>query len=441
VTHIRRLEMKGFKSSGPRTTVVNFERGFTVITGPNGSGKSNLADAITFVLGENSPKALRAANGRLSGLIFSPGESDVGPGGKVTSCRVTIQFDNTDHAIPIDSDLVTITRELREDGDNAYYINGRKTTRGALTDTLDIAGLSPGGFNIVAQGAATRIADLTPEEKRKVIESVVGISKFDEKKAEAARQLGQADQRLEVAMARIGEMRSTLESLDTQRNDLVRYELLEGQINWLTAVRTSKRIAELEDRLAFLRSQELELNGRISDLGTRLVEMENKMAQVETEKTRFIVDVIQGGGAGHVELQFQLAETRNELETLEEQLRTAQANVSELEGETVPQLKQVVSSKQKEVNSVSANVRQLTAELAKLDARHAEFAAQLKEFFRAGDELRDTRERTGRQTARVQLKLVDLGQKLGQVDLSINATTANLNVERKRLEELKLRVD
>ena len=101
---------------------------------------------------------------------------------------------------------------------------------------MDIAGLSPGGFNIVAQGAATRMADLTPEEKRKVIESVVGISKFDEKKAEAARQLSQADQRLEVAMARIGEMRSTLESLDTQRNDLVRYELLEGQINWLTAV-------------------------------------------------------------------------------------------------------------------------------------------------------------------------------------------------------------
>ena len=103
--------MKGFKSSGPRTTVVNFERGFTVITGPNGSGKSNLADAITFVLGENSPKALRAANGRLSGLIFSPGENDAGPGGKVTSCRVSIQFDNADHAIPVDSELVTITRE------------------------------------------------------------------------------------------------------------------------------------------------------------------------------------------------------------------------------------------------------------------------------------------------------------------------------------------
>ena len=202
--------MLGFKSSGPRTVVVNFERGLTVITGPNGSGKSNIADAITFAIGENSPKSLRAANGRLSGLIYDPRSEDVPGSGKLTTCRVTVQFDNADRAIPIDSDLVTITRDLRDDGDSVYYVNGRKTTRSAMTEVIDLAGLSPGGFNIVAQGAATRLADLTPEEKRRVIESVVGISKFDERKAEAQRQLGQADQRLEVAMARIGEMRSTL---------------------------------------------------------------------------------------------------------------------------------------------------------------------------------------------------------------------------------------
>ncbi|HEY6283191.1 MAG TPA: AAA family ATPase, partial [Nitrososphaerales archaeon] len=184
--------MRGFKSAGPRTVVVNFEKGFTVITGPNGSGKSNLADAITFAIGENSPKALRAANGRLSGLIFEPKTDDPSNPGKPSSCRVSIQFDNADRAIPIDTDLVTVTRELKEDGDNSYYINGRKTTRGALMDIIDLAGLSPGGFNVVAQGAATKMADLTPEEKRRVIEGVVGISKFDERKSEAQRQLGQA---------------------------------------------------------------------------------------------------------------------------------------------------------------------------------------------------------------------------------------------------------
>ena len=433
--------MRGFKSAGPRTVVVNFEKGFTVITGPNGSGKSNLADAITFAIGENSPKSLRAANNRLSGLIYTPKTEDPSGTGRPTSCRVTLQFDNSDRAIPVDSDLVTITRELKEDGDNSYYINGRKTSRSALTDIIDLAGFAPGGFNVVAQNAATRMADLTPEEKRKVIEGVVGISKFDERKAEAQRQLSQADQRLEVAMARIGEMRSTLEALDSQRTDMVRFNLLESQINWLNAVITSKRISDLKGRLADLRSQEAEMNGRISDLSARLVELENRIGQVENEKTRFIVDVIQGGGASHVELQFQLAETRRELDTLEGDFKTAEANATALEGETIPQLKQVVSEKQKAVNAANSNVRQLTAEIEKLDAKHAELAQRLKEFFKAGEELRDTIEKKGKQTARVQVRLADLGQKQSQLDLAINATTASLSVEKKRLDELKLRVD
>jgi chromosome segregation protein len=421
--------------------IVNFEKGFTVITGPNGSGKSNLADAIAFAIGENSPKALRAANGRMSGLIYEPRSEDSSAGGKPSACRVTLQFDNVDRAVPVDSDLVTITRELKEDGDNTYYLNGRKTTRSALTEIIDLAGLAPGGFNIVAQGAATRMADLTPEDKRKVIEGVVGISKFDERKSEAQRQLSQADQRLEVAMARIGEMRSTLESLDTQRNDMVRFNLLESQINWLTAVLTSRRISELKGKLSTLRSQEQELNARLNDLGARLVEFENRIGQVENDKTRFIVDVIQGGGASHVELQFQLAELRNELETLEGDFKTAESNVAALETETVPQLKQAVSGKQKEVNAANSTVRQLTGEIEKLDAKHAELAQRLKDFFKAGDELRGTIDRKGKQNTRVQARLTDLTKSLGEVDLSINAANASLGVERKRSEELKLRVD
>ena len=433
--------MRGFKSAGPRTVVVNFEKGFTVITGPNGSGKSNLADAISFAIGENSPRALRAANNRLSGLIYTPKSEDPSGAGKPSTCRVTLQFDNTDRAIPVDSDLVTVTRELKAEGDNVYYINGRKTSRSALTDIIDLAGLSPGGFNIVAQGAGTRMADLTPEEKRKLIESVVGISMFDERKSEAQRQLGQADQRLEVAMARIGEMRSTLESLDSQRTDMIRFNLLESQINWLQAIMTSKRIRDFKEKLAVLRSQEQELNGRISDQGARLVELENRIGEVENEKTRFIVDVIQGGGASHVDLQFQLADVRNELESLESDLKTAVSNVAELEGETVPQQKQVVSEKQKEVNAANSNVRQLTAEVEKLDGKHVELAQRLKEFFRAGEELRRTIEQKGKQNARVQVKLADLGQKMQQTELTINATTASLGVEKKRLEDLKLKVD
>src|SRR5207245_11068727 len=134
---------------------------------------------------------------------------------------------------------------------------------------LDLAGLSAGGLNIVPQGAATKVADLTPEEKRRIIEDVVGIAKFDEKKSEAQRQLSQADQRLEVALARIGEMKSTLGSLDLQRNDLIRYNLLETQINWLRAVETSGRMMEQKRKCASIKRQQEEWGGRVQEVSDR----------------------------------------------------------------------------------------------------------------------------------------------------------------------------
>lgn len=442
MTYIRKLEMKGFKSSGPRSVVVNFEKGFTVITGPNGSGKSNIADAIMFALGENSPKQLRAANGRLTGLIYDPKKEEEAPAlQKPSSCRVTITFDNADRAIPLDSDTVTVTRELRDDGENVYYLNGRKTTRSTLTEILDLAGLSPGGLNIIPQGAATRVADLTPEEKRRMIEEVVGISKFDERKAEAQRQLSQADQRLEVAMARIGEMKSTLDSLDSQRNDMVRFNLLEEQINWLKAVRTSRRIGELRQRVSALSGMAQEMESRLQELNSRVSELEGKISQVEAERTKFIVDVVQGGGASHVELQFQLAQVDNELQALEEDFRDSQQSLASLENEQIPSLKQIVATKEKEVNQSSATVRQLTAELEKLDGRYSELSSKLELLTEAEEELRETIDKRGKQVARVQAKLADVSQKLNGVEISINGVAASLSAEKKRLEELKLRVD
>src|SRR5580704_10713355 len=113
--YIRRIEVKGFQSFGPRALAITFEQGLNVVTGPNGSGKSTIADAILFALGENSPRILRAAQGRLSGLIYDPkkeraeGEEGGSYGEeRPTSCRATLQLDNLDRKIPVDSDSVTL---------------------------------------------------------------------------------------------------------------------------------------------------------------------------------------------------------------------------------------------------------------------------------------------------------------------------------------------
>jgi chromosome segregation protein len=324
------LEVKGFKSFGPRALTITFEQGLNVVTGPNGSGKSNIADAILFALGENSPRTLRAAQGRLTGLIYDPkreaaeaahqaraGEGQPADASRAfpaeerpASCRVSLQIDNADRKIPVDADLVTITRELTNKGENSYYLNGKKSTKTLVADFLEVSGLSPSGLNVIPQGAATRVADLTPDEKRKMIEDVVGISKFDDKKAEAQKQLSHADTKLQIELARTGEMKSQLERLEEQRNDLVRYNQLEAQLSWLKAVQTSRRVAELREKLSSYKRMEEELALKLEEVRKRKEEFESRMATATADKEKFIVEIVQGGGEGPTKLRDELESVR-----------------------------------------------------------------------------------------------------------------------------------
>ncbi|MDV3293892.1 MAG: chromosome segregation protein SMC [Nitrososphaerales archaeon] len=441
MTYIRKLEMRGFKSSGPRPVVVNFEKGFTVVTGPNGSGKSNIGDAILFAIGENSPKALRAANGKLSGLIYDPHKDETTDVQKPKECRVTLQFDNSDRTIPVDSDSVTVTRELREDGENVYYLNGKKTTRGNLTELLDLAGLSPGGLNVVTQGASSGVAEMSLDEKRKMIEGVVGIAKFDERKAEALRTLSAADQKIEVAMARIGEQRAVLDSLDTQRNDMVRFNLVENQITWLNAVQTSKRIEDLKGRLSSLKAQELEANAKLAELNRRHADYEARVTEMENEKNKFIVDVIQGGGSAPTELSVRLQGVSAELDAFVAELQRAESDVRELEEEQVPTLKNNVSIKRGEARASEAAVSRLTNEVAKLEGKREELTQRLKVFFKASEELRRTNEKNVRQAAKAQVRLADLAEQQNDIERKISSTTYTLEENKKGRDERKTGLD
>jgi chromosome segregation protein len=442
---IRRLEIKGFKSVSAKPITVNLEPGLTVITGPNGSGKSNLADAILFVLGENSPKMLRAAQGKLIGLIYDPKKAEEGgeegSNEKPNHCRVTIQFDNFDRKIPVDSDYVTVTRELKDDGENSYFMNGRRTTKTALAEILDLAGLAPGGLNIVTQGTGTRVAELTPEEKRRMIEESIGIAKFDEKKAEAQRQLSQADQRLEVARARTGEMKSTLENLDVQRNEMLRFEQLANQVNWLKAVRTSRKVMDIKEKISSLKSVHNELSKKLDELVQRGTQFEGRVSSVEAEKTKFITDVVQGGGASRVELQFQLAAMNDELGRLIEQARIAEESAKKLESETIPSLKTILAEKEEQCDSGKKVVNKLNSAAEVLEAKRRETATQLDDFIRAEEVLRGTLDKRLRQTERIQAKLSDLHERLLEIESESNTANAILGAEKKRLEELKSRVD
>ena len=129
MVHIKKVEIFGFKSFGFKNTIVDFEPGLVSISGPNGSGKSNILDAITFALGENKPTVMRAPS--LRALMHDiEGAARRGP----KLARTSVHFDNTDRTIPVDSDSVSITREMSEKGENVYYLNNNKVQLNKILD-------------------------------------------------------------------------------------------------------------------------------------------------------------------------------------------------------------------------------------------------------------------------------------------------------------------
>ncbi|MDR4510430.1 MAG: chromosome segregation protein SMC [Nitrososphaeraceae archaeon] len=278
---IKKLEIYGFKSFGFKNTILNFNDGLIAVTGPNGSGKSNVLDAIMFSLGENSPKALRVD--KFQSLFHDT----YGRANKLV--RVSITFDNKDRGIPVNADHVTLTREIEGNaGDSQYYLNGKRVNKSTLTELLQVVVAIPAKINIVQQGMITRISELNSEERRKIIEDIVGLSYFDDKKEESIKQLEESDRRLAIALARMGEIRKRIDELEIERNEQLRFEHIEASLKKYKATKISHEIQQIENGLASNFS-ELRLKKNISKgLHDELETTRTKIEKLDGEKLEFI---------------------------------------------------------------------------------------------------------------------------------------------------------
>ena len=186
---LKYLELSGFKSF-PDKTRLNFGRGMTAVVGPNGSGKSNISDAVRWVLGEQSTKALRG--GKMEDVIFNGTHLRHAHG----FAEVRICFDNSDRALNYDSDEVIVSRKYYRNGDSDYRI-GEKTCR--LKDINELfmdTGLGKDGYSLIGQGKIAEIVSAKPGSRREIFEEAAGISKFRYRKEEAEKSLAKADDNL-----------------------------------------------------------------------------------------------------------------------------------------------------------------------------------------------------------------------------------------------------
>lgn len=208
---LKTLELQGFKSF-PDKTVINFDKGITVIVGPNGSGKSNISDAMRWVLGEMSTKTIRGT--KMEDVIFS-GSQKRSPMG---FAEVTVTFDNSgDDGARFESmaeyDEVSVSRRYYRTGDSEYYINNKTCRLRDVRELFMNTGMGKGGYSIIGQGKIAEIVSQKSEERRAVFEEAAGISKYRYQKEDAERKLAQTNANLQGAEIILNELEGRVEPL------------------------------------------------------------------------------------------------------------------------------------------------------------------------------------------------------------------------------------
>lgn len=186
------LEIQGFKSFADKT-VLEFDTRTTAVVGPNGNGKSNISDALRWVMGEQGAKTLRGE--KMEDVIFH-GTDGVDGRRPMGFARVALTIDNSDRALNVDSDEVVISRKLYRTGDSEYLINGKRSRLRDIQELLMGTGLGRDGYSIIGQGRVSEIIGAKDTQRREIFEEAAGVSLFLHKKADAEKQLAQAEENI-----------------------------------------------------------------------------------------------------------------------------------------------------------------------------------------------------------------------------------------------------
>jgi len=434
VVHISRVVIKNFKSFGGEPIRLNFQPGFNIITGPNGSGKSNILDAVQFVLGELGSKRMRAPD--LGGLIYDgAGEDKVG---RAQVSQVTLYFNNTDRGLPVDRSTVSIGRKMDRDGKSIYYLNGKRTSRRRVLDIIEMAGITPGGYNIVLQGTATRLSDLTPSERMNALEDLVGITEYDEKKAAAKARLNEAERKIEVATARIEEIKKQVNELEKQRNNAIAFSLLDKEERRLNAYRISGQLNTLDAKLAEIQGQINERQEEIKGLEEERERFAEERAEAQQRLDEFNKEAAERGNTRLPMLRSELVGKNTLKESLNGRLReieqrktTLQLDIQEKEAE-IEGSRNEISGRNTQLEELEELEEQLREEL---DGRRSELATLNEKILSA----RETAEQNQRELEELTESLMPMQESLTGIETDVNRHVITAEAIEERIAGLEER--
>ena len=399
---LKSIEVQGFKSFANKM-VFEFHKGITGIVGPNGSGKSNVADAVRWVLGEQSAKQLRGS--RMEDVIFSGTESRKPLG----FAYVAITLDNSDHQLAVEYDTVTVSRRVYRSGESEYKINGHNCRLKDVQELFFDTGIGKEGYSIIGQGQIDKILSGKPEERRELFDEAAGIVKYKRRKALTEKNLAEEQQNLSRVRDILYELEKQVGPLAKQsetariylkhRDTLKQYD---ANMYLMSFYQLKKDSADIDDKIDIVSAQLKDSRENFEKIKSAYAEMEALMEQYDQkiaedqevcnqqalekqrlEGTRNVFVSKLEGIAGKEE-QFDmliedaqkslgekqqlLEDNKKELETLEEELKHLEQHKNSSE-EELHAMSGMVTSLRERIDSQNSDIIEFLNETANIKGR------------------------------------------------------------------------
>lgn len=414
------IKLVGFKSFADKTEIP-LSDGVTCIVGPNGCGKSNVADAIRWVLGEQSAKQMRGT--QMMDVIFGGTEKRK----KMSFCEVTLTFDNTNRIFDIDCDEVEMTRRLYRDGESEYVLNRQPSRMKILTALLHGAGAAKEGYSIIGQGRIAQIMNSRPEERRSIFEEATGIVIFKDRKADAERKLGAAKDNLFVFAQRMQEVERQLGPLSRAAENARKYRELYGNLR-------HHEVNTYIYRHDTAESERDKINGKIRKLNKELGDLTERASSLlrEYDECRSLLSSADGQLKALYDKRLSLTvgfeRTSGESKVFKERANSVKAKLQQAQEEIVYSTKRI--------GDIDRDIKR-TQDYAQKNATRLEGLKQasdrLREEIKAASESIASYEYM---TGEHRKKVMDTFKDLSEMKESIGSLAAKKELLKERLEEI-----
>lgn len=418
--YLKSIEINGFKSFANKL-VFKFENGITGIVGPNGSGKSNVADAVRWVLGEQSASRLRGK--KMEDVIFAGTEARKPQG----SAYVAITLDNSDHSLPIDYTEVTVARRVYRSGESEYLINGTVSKLKDVTALFFDTGIGKEGYSIIGQGQVERILSDKPDERRALFDEAAGIVKYKKNKQITEKQLADEHDNLN----RVNDILSGLEErvgpLAMQAEKAKQYlklkdDLKKLDINSFLLVVDSLRaeIKEIEDKQKITQEAIAEKKNAFEETKVEYerleAEIENITMEMEGERLNIHDQQIQMEHAsGEIRvMQEKIASVDQRKAEMKRQINILQSEKEDIERELslnadkVKEIEDTLKLAKEEESKARENAEKISSEEAEIEGKIQAANSDILEFMNAGSSLKEKQARYDTMLENIDLRKIEL---------------------------------